>query len=155
MTGGKQLNRNLTIYQAIQRQLMLDEDDDERLAGSDRVSSDGSSLWGDIYTITYQRAENQPDKASNGGSSSNTSKSAKSGSALNSSSEAKLHQTSVLDSILQGDLPCDGARLLVLVHTYLRKMLLQCQLPQGTLMKLKFNLLWKEVFQQSLVFLEQ
>ncbi|KAL3012530.1 hypothetical protein AAZX31_06G003300 [Glycine max] len=105
--GGKHLNRNLTIYQAIQRQLMLDEDDDERLAGSDRVSSDGSSLWGDIYTITYQRAENQPDKASNGGSSSNTSKSAKSGSALNSSSEAKLHQTSVLDSILQGDLPCD------------------------------------------------
>ncbi|KAG5064939.1 hypothetical protein AAZX31_04G003500 [Glycine max] len=106
-TGGKQLNRNLSIYQAIQRQLVLDEDDDERFAGSDYVSGDGSSLWGDIYTITYQRAENQPDKASTGGSSSNTSKSAKSGSALNSSSEAKLHQTSVLDSILQGELPCD------------------------------------------------
>ncbi|RDX75296.1 E3 ubiquitin-protein ligase UPL3, partial [Mucuna pruriens] len=106
-SGGKQLNRNLTIYQAIQRQLVLDEDDDERFAGSDFVSSDGSSLWGDIYTITYQRAETQTDKASTGGSSSNTSKSAKSGSASNSSSEAKLHQTSVLDSILQGELPCD------------------------------------------------
>ncbi|XP_061372413.1 E3 ubiquitin-protein ligase UPL3-like [Gastrolobium bilobum] len=105
--GGKQLNRHLTIYQAIQRQLVLDEDDDERLAGSDYVSSEGSSLWGDIYTITYQRAENQTDKAPTGGSSSNTAKSAKSGSASNSSSEAKLHQTSVLDSIVQGELPCD------------------------------------------------
>ncbi|QCE16910.1 E3 ubiquitin-protein ligase TRIP12 [Vigna unguiculata] len=105
--AGKQLNRNLTIYQAIQKQLVLDEDDDERFAGSDYVSSDGSSLWGDIYTITYQRAENQTDKASTGGSSSNTSKPAKSGSASNSGPEAKLHQTSVLDSILYGELPCD------------------------------------------------
>ncbi|KAF7841213.1 E3 ubiquitin-protein ligase UPL3 [Senna tora] len=105
--GGKQLNRHLTIYQAIQRQLVLDEDDDERFAGSDFASSDGSRLWGDIYTITYQRAENQTDRASTGASSANTSKSAKSGSASNSGSEAKLHQTSVLDSILQGELPCD------------------------------------------------
>ncbi|XP_027357082.1 E3 ubiquitin-protein ligase UPL3-like isoform X2 [Abrus precatorius] len=104
--GGKQLNRNLTIYQAIQRQLVLDEDD-ERFAGSDYVSSDGSSLWGDIYTVTYQRAENQTDRVSSGGTCSNASKSAKSGSASNSSSEPKLHQTSVLDSILQGELPCD------------------------------------------------
>ncbi|XP_057436689.1 E3 ubiquitin-protein ligase UPL3-like [Lotus japonicus] len=99
--GGKQLSRNLTIYQAVQRQLVLDEDDDERFAGSDHISSDGSGLWGDIYTITYQRAENQTDRALTGGSNSNISKSAK------SSSEAKLHQTSVLDSILQGELPCD------------------------------------------------
>lgn len=104
--GGKQLNRHLTIYQAIQRQLVLDEEDDERFAGSDYVSSDGSRLWGDIYTITYQRAENQTDRASTGGSSSNASKSGKSG-VSNSSSEAKLHQTSVLDSILQGELPCE------------------------------------------------
>ncbi|PRQ22591.1 putative aminoacyltransferase, E1 ubiquitin-activating enzyme [Rosa chinensis] len=34
-SGGKQLNRHLTIYQDIQRQLVLDEDDDERYAGSD------------------------------------------------------------------------------------------------------------------------
>ncbi|XP_020214843.1 E3 ubiquitin-protein ligase UPL3 [Cajanus cajan] len=106
--SGKQLNRHLTIYQAIQRQLVLDEDDDERFAGSsDYVSSDGSRLWGDIYTITYQRAENQTDRAPPGGSNSNASKSGKSGSALNSSSEGKLHQISVLDSILQGELPCE------------------------------------------------
>ncbi|XP_061342076.1 E3 ubiquitin-protein ligase UPL3 [Gastrolobium bilobum] len=105
--GGKQLNRHLTIYQAIQRQLVLDEDDDERFAGSEYVSSDGSRLWGDIYTITYQRAENQTDKASTVGSSSNASKSGKSGSVPNSISEAKLHQTSVLDSILLGELPCE------------------------------------------------
>ncbi|KAG2397980.1 E3 ubiquitin-protein [Vigna angularis] len=106
--GGKLLNRHLTIYQAIQRQLVHDEDDDERLAGSnDYVSGDGSRLWGDIYTITYQRSENQTDRTTPGGSSSNASKSGKSGSASNSGSEAKLHQTSVLDSILQGELPCE------------------------------------------------
>ncbi|KAG4985083.1 hypothetical protein AAZX31_12G031300 [Glycine max] len=106
--GGKQLNRHLTIYQAIQRQLVLDEDDEERFAGSsDYVSSDGSRLWGDIYTITYQRAENQTDRTPPGGSTSNASKSGKSGSVLNSSSEDKLNQTSVLDSILQGELPCE------------------------------------------------
>lgn len=49
----------------------------------------------------------------------------------------------------------DDARLRVGVLTCLRKMLLQCQLHQGTLMKRRFNLLWKEVFLQSLVFLEQ
>ncbi|KAL9296334.1 hypothetical protein ACSQ67_022230 [Phaseolus vulgaris] len=104
--GGKQLNRHLTIYQAIQRQLVHDEDDDERFAGSnDYVSSDGSRLWGDIYTITYQKSENQTDRATPGGSSSNASKSGKS--ASNSGYEAKLHQTSVLDSILQGELPCE------------------------------------------------
>ena len=102
--GGKQLNRHLTIYQAIQRQLVLDEDDEERFAGSsDYVSSDGSRLWGDIYTITYQRAENQTDRTPPGGSTSNASKSGKSGSVLNSSSEDKLNQTSVLDIILQGE----------------------------------------------------
>lgn len=104
--GGKQLNRNLTIYQAIQRQLVLDEDDDERFAGSEYVSSDGGRLWGDVYTITYQRADSQTDRSSTGGSSS-TTKSAKLGSASNCSSEAKPQQTSVLDSILQAELPCD------------------------------------------------
>ncbi|OIW08755.1 hypothetical protein TanjilG_03431 [Lupinus angustifolius] len=105
--GGKQLNRQLTIYQAIQRQLVVDEDDEERFTDNDFVSSDGSRLWGDIYTITYQRAENQMDRASAGGSILNVSKSGKSGSSSNSSSEAKLHQISVLDSILQGELPCE------------------------------------------------
>ncbi|PON57795.1 Coatomer beta subunit [Parasponia andersonii] len=101
--GGKQLNRHLTIYQAIQRQLVLDEDDDERFTGSDFISSDGSRLWSDIYTITYQKADGQADRVSAGGSSSTTaSKSTKSASASNNSDRMSL-----LDSILQGELPCD------------------------------------------------
>ncbi|KAJ7967163.1 E3 ubiquitin-protein ligase UPL3-like [Quillaja saponaria] len=104
--GGKQLNRHLTIYQAIQRQLVLDEDDDERFAGRDCVSSDGSRLWSDIFTIMYQRVDSQADRASAGGSSSNTSKATKYGSS-NSNSDAQLHKISVLDSILQGELPCE------------------------------------------------
>ncbi|XP_050366026.1 E3 ubiquitin-protein ligase UPL3 isoform X2 [Argentina anserina] len=106
-SGGKQLNRHLTIYQAIQRQLVLDEDDDERYAGSDLMSGDGSRLWSDIYTITYQRADSQAERASIGGASSTPpSKSSKSG-ASNSNSDPQLHQISLLDSILQGELPCD------------------------------------------------
>ncbi|PPD87889.1 hypothetical protein GOBAR_DD15161 [Gossypium barbadense] len=105
--GNKQLNRHLTIYQAIQRQLVLDEDDDERYAGSDFTSSDGRGVWSDIYTITYQRAESQADRSSPGGSGSATaSKSGKSGSS-NSSSDPQPHRMSLLDSILQGELPCD------------------------------------------------
>ncbi|XP_022763058.1 E3 ubiquitin-protein ligase UPL3-like isoform X2 [Durio zibethinus] len=108
--GGKQLNKHLTIYQAIQRQLVLDEDDDERYAGSDFISSDGSRLWSDIYTITYQRADSQADRTSVGGSGSATaSKSAKSGSS-NSNSDPQIHRMSLLDSILQGELPCDLER---------------------------------------------
>ncbi|KAM7482746.1 hypothetical protein LguiB_007329 [Lonicera macranthoides] len=106
--NGKQLNRHLTIYQAIQRQLVLDEDDDECYAGSDFVSSDGSRLWTDIFTITYQRADSQTDRALVGAvSSSTTSKSAKVGSTSNSNIESSLHRMSLLDSILQGELPCD------------------------------------------------
>ncbi|KAF8410414.1 hypothetical protein HHK36_002943 [Tetracentron sinense] len=111
--GGKQLHRNLTIYQAVQRQLVLDEDedDDERFTGSDFLSSDGSRLWGDIYTITYQRADSQVDRASTGGLTSiPPSKSTKAGSVSNSNSDTPLHQTSLLDSILQGELPCDLER---------------------------------------------
>ncbi|GAB4853175.1 E3 ubiquitin-protein ligase upl3 [Ancistrocladus abbreviatus] len=105
--GGKQLNRNLTIYQAIQRQLVVDEDDDERYAGSDFLSSDGGRLWGDIYTINYQRADGQTDKTATGGlNSASPSKSAKIDSS-SSSSEGSLYRMSLLDSILQGELPCD------------------------------------------------
>ncbi|KAI9181356.1 hypothetical protein LWI28_014213 [Acer negundo] len=92
---------------AIQRQLVLDEDDEERYAGSDFIASDGSRLWSDIYTITYQRADSQTDRMSIGGSSSAApSKASKSGSA-NSNSDAQSHRMSLLDSILQGELPCD------------------------------------------------
>jgi E3 ubiquitin-protein ligase TRIP12 len=104
--GGKQLNRHLTIYQAIQRQLVLEDDDEDRYGGSDFISSDGSRLWSDIYTITYQRADGQADRASVGGSSSSTSKSTKGGPS-NSNSDAQMHRMSLLDSILQAELPCD------------------------------------------------
>lgn len=103
-SGGKQLNRHLTIYQAIQRQLVLDEDDGERYNGSDFISSDGSRLWSDIYTITYQRADTQADRGFTGGSSSTTtSKSSK----LAATSTSNSDRMSLLDSILQGELPCD------------------------------------------------
>ncbi|XP_060176195.1 E3 ubiquitin-protein ligase UPL3-like [Lycium barbarum] len=104
--GGKPLNRNLTLYQAIQRQLVLDDDDDERYGGNDSVSSDGSRVWSDIYTITYQRADNQAERSMNGAGSS-ISKSPKTSSLTSSSSDPSLLRASLLDSILQGELPCD------------------------------------------------
>ncbi|KAG6604936.1 E3 ubiquitin-protein ligase UPL3, partial [Cucurbita argyrosperma subsp. sororia] len=108
-SGEKQLDRHLTIYQAVQRQLVLNEDDDERFAGtgSDFLSNDGSGLWGDIYTITYQRSDNQCERALAGESSSSKSKSTKCVSTSGSISESQFHQMSLLDSILQGKLPCD------------------------------------------------
>uniref|UniRef100_A0A5B6ZSG6 HECT-type E3 ubiquitin transferase n=1 Tax=Davidia involucrata TaxID=16924 RepID=A0A5B6ZSG6_DAVIN len=106
--GGKQLSRHLTIYQAIQRQLVLDDDDDERYTGSDFVSSDGSRLWSDIYTITYQRADSQTDRGLVGVLNSTApSKSSKAGSTSNSNADSSLHRMSLLVSILQGELPCD------------------------------------------------
>ncbi|KAL3814018.1 hypothetical protein ACJIZ3_015286 [Penstemon smallii] len=99
--GGRQLNKNLTIYQAIQRQLVLDEDNDDRFPGSDLVSSDGSRLWGDIYTIMYEKADNQATPTA-------PPKSAK-GSSSNSGLDASTN-VSLLDSILQGKLPCDLER---------------------------------------------
>nr|XP_043626626.1 E3 ubiquitin-protein ligase UPL3 [Erigeron canadensis] len=107
-SGGKQLNRHLTIYQAIQRQLVLDEDDDERYNGSDFVSSDGSRLWGDIYTVTYQRADSET--AGNVSSTTPSKSTTKAGSTSNSNSDSRFHQMSLLDSLLQGELPCDMER---------------------------------------------
>ncbi|CAO2815602.1 unnamed protein product [Amaranthus hypochondriacus] len=104
--GGKQLNPNLTIYQAIQRQLVTDEEEDERYNGTDLVTSDGSRLWGDIYTITYQRAESQVEKSHTNVNSASPSKSTKSGSGSCSNTVSASHR-SLVDSILQGDLPCD------------------------------------------------
>ncbi|XP_077221227.1 E3 ubiquitin-protein ligase UPL3-like [Tasmannia lanceolata] len=107
-SGGKQLNRHLTIYQAIQRQLALDEDDDERYNGLDSLSNDGSRLSGNIYTITYQKADNQVDRTSAGVSTSTPlPKFAKVSSASISTVDNSWKQTSLLDSILLGELPCD------------------------------------------------
>ncbi|KAL6497911.1 E3 ubiquitin-protein ligase upl3 [Orobanche hederae] len=110
--GGRQLNRHLTIYQAIQRQLVSDEDDgDDRFAGSDLVSSDGSRLWTDIYTIMYQKADGQAEGSSLGtGSSTTLSKSTKANSKSDPGSETFPHHISLLDSILPGGLPCDLER---------------------------------------------
>ncbi|KAG8364405.1 hypothetical protein BUALT_Bualt19G0125400 [Buddleja alternifolia] len=109
--GGKQLNRHLTIYQAIQRQLVLEDDDVDRFAGSDLVSSDGSRLWTDIYTIMYQRADGQAERSSFGNvTSSSPSKSTKATFSSNSGSDASLQHVSLLDSILHGELPCDMER---------------------------------------------
>ncbi|CAN4107359.1 unnamed protein product [Withania somnifera] len=103
--GGKQLNRHLTIYQAIQRQLVLDEDDEERFGGT--ASSDGSRLWGDIYTITYQRADSQAERSTKGDGSSTSAKSNKASSLAGASVDPSFNRVSLLDSILQGELPCD------------------------------------------------
>ncbi|XP_076899021.1 E3 ubiquitin-protein ligase UPL3-like [Bidens hawaiensis] len=96
-SGGKQLNRNLTIYQAAQRQLVQDEDDDN---GNDFVAGDGTRLWGDIYTVTYQRANNVTATPSNKSTTTKTT------SNLNSNNGG-ANPMSLLDSILQGELPCD------------------------------------------------
>ena len=104
--GGKQLSRHMTIYQAVQRQLMLNEDDDDRLGGSDFISSDGSRL-NDIYTIMYQMPDNQANRLSAGGASSTTPSKSSKAATTNASAEAQSYRASLLDSILQGKLPCD------------------------------------------------
>uniref|UniRef100_A0ACD5WNH9 Uncharacterized protein n=1 Tax=Avena sativa TaxID=4498 RepID=A0ACD5WNH9_AVESA len=68
-TGGKQLSKHLTVYQAMQQQVVHDEDEEESLGGSD-VPNDGSHFWSDIFTITYQKADNEVDKGSTRGSAS-------------------------------------------------------------------------------------
>ncbi|KAL0422906.1 UNVERIFIED_CONTAM: E3 ubiquitin-protein ligase UPL3 [Sesamum latifolium] len=107
--GGRQLNRHLTIYQAIQRQFVLDEDDEDRFAGSDLVSSDGSKLWTDLHY--NQRANNQAERSSPGTvMSTPPSKSGKASSSSNSAPDGSSNHVSLLDSILQGELPCDLER---------------------------------------------
>ncbi|XP_052184785.1 E3 ubiquitin-protein ligase UPL3-like [Diospyros lotus] len=106
--GGKQLNRQLTIYQAIQRQLVLDEEDEDKYTGHDFVSSDGSRLWGDIYVIMYQKADSQTVRALAGAANpSTTFKSTKVGSISNCNGDSPVQRTPLLDGILQGELPCD------------------------------------------------
>lgn len=105
---GKQLNRSLTIYQAIQRQAVADEDDDERYTGSDYAPGDGRRLWDDVYTITYQRADSLDERGFVGVSgTSSFRKTSKNATTSTSSSETSWQQASLLDSILQGELPCD------------------------------------------------
>ncbi|XP_073148393.1 E3 ubiquitin-protein ligase UPL3 [Henckelia pumila] len=109
--GGKLLNRNLTIYQAIQRQLVSSGDDEDVFTGTDLLSSDGSRLWTDIYTILYQKPSNQAERPSVGTVTSTIpSSSAKASTSSNSGADVSSHRFSLLDSILQGELPCDLER---------------------------------------------
>ncbi|KAG0473152.1 hypothetical protein HPP92_015009 [Vanilla planifolia] len=105
--GGKQLSKHMTIYQAIQRQLVLDEDEDDRLNGPELTTADGNRCLTDVFTITYQKADNQVDVLAQGGSSSSSAKSSKADSTSNSGPDAKWQHLSLLDSILQGELPCE------------------------------------------------
>ncbi|KAJ1270393.1 hypothetical protein BS78_06G049000 [Paspalum vaginatum] len=100
--GGKLLNKHLTVYQAVQRQVVRDEDDEDRLGGSD-LPDDGNRFWGDVFTITYQKADNTVEKGSVGVSAS-VPKSSKSDSCRALSVK---QSSSLLDGILQGELPCD------------------------------------------------
>ncbi|KAG8057828.1 hypothetical protein GUJ93_ZPchr0002g24179 [Zizania palustris] len=103
MACGKHLSKHLTVYQALQHQLMFDEDDEEKFNGSD-LSNDGNHFWGDMFTITYQKADSQAEKGAQGVSTSLYSKS----DPCRSISESQ--GVSLLDSILQGELPCDLER---------------------------------------------
>ncbi|XP_078166740.1 HECT ubiquitin protein ligase family protein KAK [Carex rostrata] len=104
--GGRQLSKNLTIYQAIQRQLVHDEEDDERFGGSD-LPNDGSRFWSDIFTITYQKADGSA--AQGGSGSASSAMKSKSGS-FRTGTDGRGQQVSLLDSLLLGELPCDMER---------------------------------------------
>ncbi|XP_034605412.1 E3 ubiquitin-protein ligase UPL3 isoform X1 [Setaria viridis] len=100
--GGKQLNKHLTVYQAVQRQVVHDDEDVDQLGGSD-LPDDGNHFWGDVFTVTYQKADYAVEKGPVGGSAS-----APKFSQSDSCKPLSRKQcTSLLDSILQGELPCD------------------------------------------------
>ena len=101
--GGRQLSKNLTIYQAIQQQLVHDEEDDERFGGSD-LPNDGSRFWSDIFTITYQKADGS---AAQGGSGSASSAMKSKNGSSRTGTDGRGQQVSLLDSLLLGKLPCD------------------------------------------------
>jgi E3 ubiquitin-protein ligase TRIP12 len=104
--GGRQLSKNMTIYQAIQRQLVHDEEDEERFGGSD-LPNDGSRFWSDIFTITYQKSDGS---ASQGGPGSASSAAKSKSGSSRAGSDGRCHQVSLFDSLLQGELPCDMER---------------------------------------------
>ncbi|KAL6517434.1 E3 ubiquitin-protein ligase upl3 [Orobanche minor] len=101
---GRELNRQMTVYQAIQKQFVLDDGDDDLFVGSDHVSSDGSKAWTDIHTILYQKAEIQAKR------SSRASKSIRVSSSRNYGTGSSSRDVSLVDSIMLGALPCDLER---------------------------------------------
>jgi E3 ubiquitin-protein ligase TRIP12 len=103
--GGKPLSRTLTIFQAIQRQAVAEEDEDERFAGSEHPSGGGRRLWDEVYTITYQRAEASEEAGGCGNGKGGSA--SPSGKGCSSAMEGSWQQTSLVDSTLTGELPCD------------------------------------------------
>lgn len=106
--GGKQLDRSLTIYQAIQRQAGADEADDKMYTGLDYAPVEGRRLWGEVYNITYQRITTPEENDTAGESAGFSSRSPlKNSTASSSRLQTSWERLSFLDSILQGELPCD------------------------------------------------
>ncbi|KAG0597138.1 hypothetical protein M758_UG314500 [Ceratodon purpureus] len=97
--SGKPLNRTLTIFQAIQRQAVAEEEEDDRYTGTEHLSGGGRRMWDDVYTITYERAE-----ASGDGKAGSVSPHGK---GCSSAMEASWQQISLVDSTLARELPCD------------------------------------------------
>ena len=113
--SGKPLNRLSTIFQAIQRQAIADEDEDERFTAPDYSSGEGKRLWDEVYNISYQKAESVSEKGSVGASSSSSTPkvigevcnmAVSNTTNYNSKADGSCQQ-SLLDSILIGELPCD------------------------------------------------
>eukprot|EP00250_Pteridium_aquilinum_P022187 c25318_g3_i1 orf=376-6123(+) len=104
--AGKTLNRSWTIFQAIQRQAIAEDDDEERFTGADYSSGEGKRLWDEVYTISYQKAECLSEKGASSSSSSKSTAVAQSNAAA-TATDCSCQQASLLDSILQGELPCD------------------------------------------------
>ena len=113
--SGKPLNRLSTIFQAIQRQAIADEDEDDRFTAPDYSSGEGKRLWDEVYNISYQKAESFSEKGSVGASSSSSTPKvigevcnmdASNTANYNSKADGSCQQ-SLLDSILIGELPCD------------------------------------------------
>eukprot|EP01018_Ginkgo_biloba_P024668 Gb_07122 [translate_table: standard] len=104
--GGKKLDRSLTIYQAIQQQAVADEDDDKMYTGSDYAPGERRRLWDEVYNITYRRAT-APEEMVCAGESTSSSSLKPTSTTSSSRTGTSWQRTSFLDSILQGELPCD------------------------------------------------
>uniref|UniRef100_A0A0C9RYJ0 HECT-type E3 ubiquitin transferase n=1 Tax=Wollemia nobilis TaxID=56998 RepID=A0A0C9RYJ0_9CONI len=105
--GDRKLDRSLTIYQAIQLQVVRDEDDEKMYAGSAHVSGEGRRIWDEVYTITYRRVTSPEEKVSAGEYGSSSCNPLADHVTNSSRIETLLKQTPFLQSILHGELPCD------------------------------------------------
>eukprot|EP00245_Coleochaete_scutata_P015662 TRINITY_DN706_c0_g1_i1.p1 TRINITY_DN706_c0_g1~~TRINITY_DN706_c0_g1_i1.p1 ORF type:complete len:1941 (-),score=419.45 TRINITY_DN706_c0_g1_i1:667-6414(-) len=116
--GPRQLDRSMTIFQAIQRQAVSEEEEDDRYGGSDYPTSTGSGrrLWDEVYTITYRRADESNQEvrsgnvASSSGSRGGSGLTAATGSSVSGAMRGSWQQASLLESIMEGSLPCDLPR---------------------------------------------